>query len=172
MRKGIKRMTSFESFKILNVDDLRQIKRGQQVFLTTWDTPELPLFHTPALAVGINNDQFVVIYIGEDGKGASASLSIVNYSYLWNAKIRDGFSLKTPYGMLQACPTESWIPNEYPGIEVNLSPEPTCRIIRLTVTCAGKDNSGAAIGIVTQIYPNELDDEDDVVPIIKSFDCS
>ena len=36
-------MTPFEPFKVLNVDDLGEIKRGQQVFLTTWDTPELPL---------------------------------------------------------------------------------------------------------------------------------
>lgn len=68
-------MTSFEPFKVLNVDDLGEIKRGQQVFLTTW----------------------------------------------------------------------------------------------LTVTCAEKDNSGEAIGIVTQIYPNELEDEDEVIPIIKSL---
>lgn len=162
-------MTPFEPFKVLNVDDLGEIKRGQQVFLTTWDTPELPLSHTPALAVGINNDQFVVIYIREDGKGASASLPIINYGYLWNAEIRDGFALKTPYGMLQACPIEFWALNEYPGIEVSLSPAPTGQIIRLTVTCAEKDNSGEALGIVTQIYPNELEDEDEVIPIIKSL---
>lgn len=162
-------MTSFDPLKVLNIDDLEQIRCGQQVFLTTWDFPELSLSHTPALAVRIDNGQFVAIYIEENGKGTSVCLTVADYGYLWYAEIKDGFALKTPYGLLQAWPIESYDLDEYPGIEVGLSLVPTDQFIRLTVTHAKKNKSGEPIGIVTGIYPNELDDENDVVPVIKSL---
>lgn len=95
--------------KPLQKEDLMKLPPGSQVHVNTWvigGTGGVIYPDAPVLVVGIKEDDFVFIYIDENGVGKQGRLDLKYYSHTWDATAKDGFLVKTAEGCLWAMPSE------------------------------------------------------------------
>ena len=89
----------------LSQDDLSKMDPGSKVYLSTWiigGANGVLFSDAPALVAGVEGDDFVFIYIGEDGCARQGRLPIAEHGVSWNAEIDYGLSVKTPDGEIWA----------------------------------------------------------------------
>lgn len=136
--------------KGLQKEDLMKLSPGSRICVSTWGiggTGGVIYPNVPVLVVGTKKDDFVFIYIDENGAGKQGRLNLQGYNHTWDATAEDGFQVRIPGGCLWAIPSE-----EGNGVFIN----------RLT-------ESGRAEGYLAQIIScskpaslwfNSLDDQE------------
>ena len=100
---------SFEFRKGFQKEDLIKLQPGSRVYVNTWvigGTGGVIYPNVPVLVVGAKEDDFVFIYIDENGIGKQGRLNILDYNHTWDATVEDGFLVRIPGGHLWAIPSE------------------------------------------------------------------
>lgn len=94
----------------LQKEDLAKLQRGSRIYVNTWvigGTGGVVYPNVPVLVVGANGDEFVFVYIDENGDGKQGRLNLLDYNHTWDATVEDGFQVRTPGGCLWAIPSEN-----------------------------------------------------------------
>lgn len=100
---------SFEFRKGLQKEDLIKLQPGSRAYVNTWvidGTGGVIYPNVPVLVVGAKEDDFIFIYIDENGTGKQGRLNIQDYNHTWDATVEDGFLVRVPGGYLWAMPSE------------------------------------------------------------------
>lgn len=99
---------------VLNRENLSRLAAGERVLIKSD-----PSFEPsgPALVVGIQQEEFVFVYIGDGGTAEQGRLALEDYGDDWTVYIEDGFFVRTPEGLLHAYSKHD---PEYPGIAIDL----------------------------------------------------
>ena len=100
---------SFEFRKGLQKEDLIKQQPGSRIYVNTWvvgGTGGVIYPNVPVLVVGAKEDEFVFIYIDENGTGKQGRLNIQDYNHTWDATVEDGLLVRVPGGCLWAIPSE------------------------------------------------------------------
>lgn len=100
---------NFEFRKGLQKEDLIKLQPGSRIYVNTWvigGTGGVIYPNIPVLVVGIKEDDFVFIYIDENGAGKQGRLNLLDYNHAWDATAEDGFQVRIPGGCLWAIPSE------------------------------------------------------------------
>lgn len=137
-----------------SLDGVKALKCGQPVFVTS-SLYVGPYFHTPALVIGCNQNDFVFAFVKDNKEAAQGKLPLSDYQSskhqrFWEIGRKKGLSVQTPAGLLHAFEIKD---EKAPGVLVELYQEHVAESIMLSVTQYESRDNGS---YYTTIWPNSI----------------